>query len=339
MENGGLDNELEHSKKMRKLKVEGAGSKIRKVDLAVTYKCNSRCYMCNDWNRKSSNEMKPDEIIGIFRDDVFSEMETLKVTGGEPTLRGDIVYMIREIRKIRPNIIVGVNTHGMDTEKTESFAENCLGDNGQLDVRISLDGIGEVHDMVRGVKGAYKKASSTIEMLKSLKRKHSGLTYGLSVTLTPINHSQLQPIFARFSGDNIRISYRFASNSHVYHSSDMEFQYDDDIERTLEWIEENSDNFFASSLPLWFRHKERPVECFNGIENCYIDPKGNIYPCIYKESFGNVRNGDVGDVWSSKEADKKRYEISGCRDCWTECQSWVDIKADYFAERSWRGSR
>ena len=36
-----------------------------KVTFVATYHCNFRCEMCNIWQKKSVNEMTPDEV-GLF---------------------------------------------------------------------------------------------------------------------------------------------------------------------------------------------------------------------------------------------------------------------------------
>ena len=38
-----------------------------KVTFVATYHCNFRCEMCNIWQKKSVNEMTPDEVGAVLR--------------------------------------------------------------------------------------------------------------------------------------------------------------------------------------------------------------------------------------------------------------------------------
>jgi MoaA/NifB/PqqE/SkfB family radical SAM enzyme len=49
--------------------------------------------------------------------------------------------------------------------------------NPEIGIRLSLDGIGEVHEGVRGIKGAYEKVMASLEVTKTIGVKDIGLAY------------------------------------------------------------------------------------------------------------------------------------------------------------------
>jgi len=51
--------------------------------IAVTYRCNARCYMCHTWQNpsKRADEITPEDIEKLPR------MRFANITGGEPLLR------------------------------------------------------------------------------------------------------------------------------------------------------------------------------------------------------------------------------------------------------------
>src|SRR5436309_696308 len=48
--------------------------------------CNSRCVMCNIWERKRDKEITPQELRQILADPLFREVRYVGMSGGEPTL-------------------------------------------------------------------------------------------------------------------------------------------------------------------------------------------------------------------------------------------------------------
>ena len=60
----------------------------------------------------------------------------------------------------------------MLTRIVEFCAENGL----LISIRVSLDGIGDVHDQVRAVKNGFDKASQTIEAMQALAATHANFS-------------------------------------------------------------------------------------------------------------------------------------------------------------------
>jgi len=56
----------------------------------VTYRCNARCVMCNIWQSEGTGELSIEEWDGILGDRLFAGIESVSLTGGEPTLRQDL---------------------------------------------------------------------------------------------------------------------------------------------------------------------------------------------------------------------------------------------------------
>ncbi len=56
----------------------------------VTYRCNARCAMCNIWQGEKTDELTVDEWGHVISDPLFVGIESINVTGGEPTLLRDL---------------------------------------------------------------------------------------------------------------------------------------------------------------------------------------------------------------------------------------------------------
>ncbi len=53
--------------------------------VAITYRCNARCAMCNIWRAKPSEELRPDAYAALP-----ASLRSVNLTGGEPFLRDDL---------------------------------------------------------------------------------------------------------------------------------------------------------------------------------------------------------------------------------------------------------
>lgn len=145
--------------------------KPRAVNYQVNDICNARCVMCHVWQHKRDREMSVGEFKGLLADPFFSEVEHVGITGGEPTLRQDLADYYLALPDVCTRLTgASFITHGFDTDRAlatygrvaEAYRQRHLEFHGM----VSLDGLGEVHDRVRGRAGAFDRAARTLFGLK-----------------------------------------------------------------------------------------------------------------------------------------------------------------------------
>ena len=138
------------------------------LTLSVSYKCNSRCKTCNVYKR-TANELSLDEWRRIF-ESVGGSPFWVTISGGEPFLRTDIIDIVTSLYDQCAPAIINIPTNGLldhrIPEIVEAIALHCK--KAQIVINLSIDGIGERHDLIRGVKGNYAKALATFKGLKGL---------------------------------------------------------------------------------------------------------------------------------------------------------------------------
>lgn len=86
--------------------------------LAVTYKCNAKCHMCNTWQFPSKNK---DEVTPQDLEKLPGGYRFANVTGGEPFLRKDIEDIIEVVLSKTDRLVV--STNGFYTDKVLAAAE------------------------------------------------------------------------------------------------------------------------------------------------------------------------------------------------------------------------
>lgn len=165
-------------KKVRKvttaLRALRAGITGRKDILAVrwqvTERCPLRCSYCNIW-KNPDREPNRNQALQFIRELGEARVRRLSISGGEPLLYPLLPEVIRAAN--REGIDVSINTSGwglpLIIDKLKPLKL----------VKISLDGPEEVHDRVRGQKGAWKKAMEAADACRE-----AGIKYSFACTLT-----------------------------------------------------------------------------------------------------------------------------------------------------------
>ena len=111
------------------------GREVRGLRISVTSRCNLRCFYChNEGCANGEREMTPEEIGEIAGIGAEFGIRSVKLTGGEPLLRDDILSIVREISGAGCDDI-SMTTNGV----LLSGMASRLRDAGLTRVNISLD--------------------------------------------------------------------------------------------------------------------------------------------------------------------------------------------------------
>jgi polysaccharide pyruvyl transferase WcaK-like protein/MoaA/NifB/PqqE/SkfB family radical SAM enzyme len=179
------------------------------IQFPVNDICNSKCQMCHIWERKRDHEVSPEELTKILKNSLFREVREIGLNGGEPTLRKDLPELLQTaiagLPKLRGvSLITNAIQEKQVIQMAEELGRRCADAGVHLDVMVSLDGIGEVHDRVRGAKGNFESANRVIDHLLGSSRIGScriGCTLireNVYDAENVLNYARSKPIYARF---------------------------------------------------------------------------------------------------------------------------------------------
>ena len=129
----------------------------------------------------------------------WGAVENLNISGGEPTTRNDLPEMVEMFQRHLPRMRkIGINTTGLTPHRAipmlTRIVEFCAAHDLLISIRVSLDGIGDVHDQVRHVKRGFDKACKTIEAMQALAEKHPNFQFGIASTIFATNLEDAQNI-------------------------------------------------------------------------------------------------------------------------------------------------
>src|SRR5580700_1731797 len=86
------------------------GRPFSDLRVSLTQRCNLRCVFCHMEGQLVSNEeLTPAEIETVVRAAVAAGVERVKLTGGEPTLRSDIVEIVERLAALGPEVSMTTN--------------------------------------------------------------------------------------------------------------------------------------------------------------------------------------------------------------------------------------
>ena len=299
-----------------------------------TLRCNLHCRHCgSDCKATSALEDMPLEDFLPVLDSVARHMDPHKVminvTGGEPLVRKDLEICGRAFYDRGFPWSIVTNAQALTPARFQSLIKS-----GLRAMTISLDGIGETHDWMRGVPGSFEKAISAINMVagtedlvfdvvtcvnkrsyKELDRIRqllieNGVKSWRLFTVFPVGRAANDPEL-KLSGDEFRGTMEFIKQTRKEGIIDASYgcegflgKYEGDVR----------DNFFF---------------CGAGVTVGSIMADGSIAACpsIRADySQGNIYRGDdFMDVWNNRYQiyrDRSWMKTDACAKCryWRWCR-------------------
>lgn len=319
-------------------------------NLALTYRCNSRCSTCGIWSmgEPQGRELTAEELHDFFRENrgLLSGVKTIQLTGGEPFLREDIAEVAEAIWSQIPGAFVWVATNGSLPDTIVRRVGEMLNatPSGGLGVTVSLDGLDETHDAQRGVPGSYLLALETLRGLFQLKRGHPRLGLSAGMTITPLNQGEIVPAMRVAEGLGADFTVRPANFSEAYYRN-RPVKGEWDLTRLAESLRAVAAHHvrrrglirvtpvirFLQGTLEYASSGGRPIQCSAGSSSFFLDPYGDVYPCLFVgRALGNIRDTPFADIWASEAAEAARLKLVAgiCPGCWVECETMREIVRD-----------
>ncbi len=275
----------------------------------VTSICNSKCKTCFNWkNLNKKDELTLNEVKKISEH--IKSVEYLTLGGGEPFLRKDLSDICKVFYTNNRVRAFSIPTNGLSPdvvkETTEAILRKCP--DALVRVSLSIDGIGELHDNIRGVKGNFDKVWETHDHLHELKKGYANLRILAATTFCSHNQDRAIEIYEyirkEMDVDQYNINYiRGDARNPILKDVDIE-KYRKLIEHIEMDISEKRGNYIDrlfDTLPVLTRREVlktlesegRIYECHAGKGMIVIDSFGNVFPCeMLDKKLGNLRDYD-----------------------------------------------
>lgn len=313
---------------------------INMLGVNLTYKCNLNCFMCGQRHMEIADikrELNCDELCKfILESKKYGLKYGVYLWGGEPFLYSGIADLLEFLAKNK--LFVTINTNGT---KLEEYAELIVKTRVQRLI-ISIDGIGEVHDKIRGVAGNYDKVVKGINKINSLKKFLPIIS--TNTVVTSKNYNMLFDIIQEIN--QIKVN-KMECQLPIYFSNECGAKYEErmgkdfgleakywqgfvgdysnvDVQVLCKELDKIRKEFGKKFQLAQNINDEQTIKYFNAPETIYqdrvcslpfsqihIEPNGDVVVCpdFPDYVFGNMYEESVEQLWDSKRINEFRESI------------------------------
>lgn len=258
----------------------------------LLYRCNLECKMCPFWRREDEVLLGLPDEIRIMDALARAGVSFLGFEGGEPLLRHDVGEVLREAHARFHTSLV---TNGWLLERRlPQIADH-------LDLLfVSLDGIGETHDRLRGISGSFARA------VRGMRASRSEIPTVISHTVTRENLDHAERMVELAEQLEVGLTVQVAYD---YRAADALSPGGEKLRGTIERLRDlrksgapllESVEYFDAVLASWYGG--HPWRCKPWL-TINVDPSGRIVlPCyVLQEYEGSlpVWEVDVRQLWNS----------------------------------------
>jgi uncharacterized protein len=297
------ETEIEIQKYKYKLLSSRFQNKFLDLTIAPTTYCNFDCTYCfEEFKPKVFLTKETEANILKFIDSFNIKNLHILWFGGEPLLNfRSICSITNKLIESKFNFFSSIITNGylLTKEKVDKFSELRINS-----VQISLDGIGEMHDMRRKYKGGKSSFEKIIKNLDYLVN-FQDINTSIQVTLDGQNRNAFLEIlnfikqrYPKNYKNNLFVGVNFVANRNSNPHATCGFDNDMKADYLIDFANAKVENDLISK----YLFPRLCNDCMlRQINSFGIGPDGGIYKCL--EHFGNT-NKSIGNINKMEFDDK-----------------------------------
>ncbi len=300
------------------------------LNLLVNDVCNSKCQMCLIWKNKLDKEFTPKELEKILSDDLFSKLTYIGVSGGEPTLRMDLPEIFKALCRKKPALKgIGIITNGIITNTVKPRLKECSAICKSFDIpfaiMISIDGMGDVHDVVRGRPGNF---DSSMSLLKYF-RDETDIPVSFGCTITKSNAFYVDELLDFAIHEKFYGRFRIAEFiERLYNNQQVEYI------RAFDGLEAYHLGLFFHRLEKEFELNPTYKKTYRNIRKMIVEGSPRLIGCPYQSNavvvtsrgdllycspkspvLGNILTRSAKSIYFSNLFIRDKIKNNDCKNC------------------------
>lgn len=298
---------------------------------------------------RTENEMSLLEWQKIMKDGLFLNIERLTIAGGEPFLHPQLIELTKIFLDSMPKLqSLTLITNGFLTDlivsQTEKLIQLTRKRQINFSISVSLDGIGKLHDELRGTRGAFKKTKSTILALKSLKEKYH-FWLGVAGLVCHNNLKKISLVKDWCYKESIPFNYQLVGFHETYVQNINEKNKLDFTRKERGFLlkllkrlgqghsfKELESYYWQDMHRLYKNGSSRSTPCPFLLDAFAVDSLGDVYYCLSERKIGNCRKGgEISEIYykQSNLAFRRQLSKTACLKCNSACFIRSGIKKDF----------
>ncbi|MBD2165772.1 radical SAM protein [Calothrix membranacea FACHB-236] len=313
----------------------------KNIFLFLTNLCNLSCEHCfyHFELNKSAEGLSINQLQKLASS--FNRPAFVCLTGGEVTLRNDLIEVVQTLADYGKVEHINVCTNGFYVERVENFAIEVAkqGKIKKLGFQISLDGLEATHNEIRKNPRSYKNALETVKLLQKLQSVYPQISVSLLSVVTKHNFEQMIELLHHTQKLGVNHSFSIVRGNYSVFDleSEMASGFDvmeedttlgmnlEDWQKMIQTLRSVKEQYgYSSPGELNFRklnvtlkvlkEQRRIIPCYAGFNDSVIYPDGSVAVCETTKPFANLKDYDfdLSKLWHSEAANQMRQKTQSC---------------------------
>ena len=177
----------------------------------ITNQCNSHCITCSVWKDKNETTISSEKLENSLKSELFSEIEHVGISGGEPSLFNGLTEHVTIILNSFSHLkSLSITTNCINADywinNLQTIFNLCCERQVYFQMNYSMDGIGQLHDRIRGTKGNFEQLEKVIKYTLHIK-----IPFQLHCTINKYNVYHVNRVLSYARDNKADIIFRLAS--------------------------------------------------------------------------------------------------------------------------------
>ncbi len=277
-----------------------------------TENCQAKCISCDYWKSRWQDHLDTDRAVDLLNQITALGIRDLRLTGGEPLLRRDLFQILDKADTKRfKNIII--QTNGLLIKKLHKE----INASPITKVCVSLDGLKDSNDLIRGINGYFDLAMEGIPLLRDKQVR-------IAVTLNRMSASELERLHQVAEGIGAKIQYNILTRSlFFFKEGDIDSMWPQrtdvaQIERFLRDVLKRPQYEVDYVARHYKEEAQAEPPCVLGYTQVFVLSNGDVLTgCYPLKPVGNVLRDSLKTILDSEAYSQQcqamvRRECPGC---------------------------
>lgn len=277
--------------------------------IKLTENCQAKCISCDYWKSDWHDHIDTARAIELINEIGDAGIRTLRLTGGEPLLRKDLFHVLEKANTAPLKRII-MQTNGLLIKKLH----NEINASPISDLAVSMDGVNETNDLIRGIRGYFALGMEGIKLLRNKR-------VVISVTFNHMSAAELDTLAKMASEVGAQVGFNILSRS-LYFIKDADLDAlwpePDDVTKIVDFMRGTLRRpaYEVDYVNQYFSHTivEEPP-CVLGYLQVFVLSNGDVLTgCYPLNPVGNILRDKLETILAS-DAYRRQCESMIRREC------------------------
>jgi MoaA/NifB/PqqE/SkfB family radical SAM enzyme len=275
--------------------------------IKLTENCQAKCISCDYWKTRWADVITTDRAVELLNEIYECGIHALRLTGGEPLLRKDLFEILDKANASRFRRII-IQTNGLALKKLHKEVNASP----ITDVAVSIDGLKQTNDIIRGIKGYFDLGIEGLSLLQ-------GKRLAISVTLNKMSAGELDELAERAAAIGAHLEFNILSTSLSFlENADLTSMWPEceDVHQINQFLHGRRPPYEVDYITRYYnRENLSEPPCVLGYLQVFVMSNGDVLTgCYPLPPVGNILREKLATILQS-EAYRQQAQAMMRREC------------------------